>query len=536
MTDTQAGLKPRLNCSLATPVARAGVPGLTERVGCARDTGWVPDAPKPIVSLEQLTHLLSLQRESETLDFKVECDLNDRRSCLELAKDVAAMQIHGGHIVIGADNSGRPVPPGVSDTLAPLFDEARLRPKLRKWLPEPLQILTAEHQLDDCRLVVIYVAPSVDGFCIIEKDGAYDDGGSQKLVFRQGEVYARHGTSSERWNQKDIAFVWDRAVNARKETWRAELREGLASLGIARDAQRLMSGPAANYSWRIDQEAFDAATIELFRASDDIPIRLLLDQAPSDAATLLDNGEWGELETLIGRITSLAALALRVQRTPWFESALGALMGVYRLGFEPGASVARRDGKGVDLWLLVLEHVLALGGLAVRTEDWPSTRAIVTRPPVADPHYATWLRHGLTMGARANRLESESLLVRAAERVVDLPALRAGASQDEVLTSVCQFDMLAALTIIDETGSLSTNNWYTNFARYYSTRSEPVVERLLSDETMRQVIFPRDDQLLADALREIDLVASREGVRYNGWWGFRSPEVEDFLSAHPSRG
>jgi hypothetical protein len=121
----------------------------------------------------------------------------------------------------------------------------------------------------------------------------------------------------------------------------------------------------------------------------------------------------------------------------------------------------------------------------------------------------------------------------AAERAQALPALMAGATDDEVLTSLCQFDMLAALVIIDETESVSTSNWYTNFARFYATRSEPVVQRLLTDAGVRDVFFRGGDDMLAAALREIDRMASNEGSAYNGWWGYQSEDVERFLAANP---
>lgn len=449
------------------------------------------------------------------------------------------MAVRGGYIVIGADDNGRPVPPGVSVNLGQLYDESRLRPKLLRWLPEPLQIMTAVHELDGCRFVIVYVAPKTDGFCVLEKDGIHDDGGKQKFVFRKGEVYARHGTSSERWNQGDIADIWERVVAARKEQWRSELREDLADLGVAREAQQLIAGPAGNYTWKVDQEAFDAATVELFRRGDDIPMRHFLDRTATDAAALIGGGEWDELATLVGRVTSLAGMALRYERTMWLEPALKTLMRIYRLGFEPGTTADRRDAKAVDVWLIVLEHVMALGALAVRSDDWPAVRSIVTRPPsTEEPYYRTWLRHGLTMASRAHRFEvqgggSKSLLVMASERAQALPALTAGATDDEVLTSLCQFDMLSALVIIDETRSVSTSNWYTNFARFYATRSEPAVQRLLTDAGMREVIFSGGDDMLAAALREIDRMASSEGFAYDGWWGYQSEDVKRFLAANP---
>ena len=104
---------------------------------------------------------------------------------------------------------------------------------------------------------------------------------------------------------------------------------------------------------------------------------------------------------------------------------------------------------------------------------------------------------------------------------------------DRLVTSVCQFDLLAALTIIASTGTLDSKGWYTNFARFYSSRSEPAVLRLLRDADMRRVLFPRTDAELAAALREIDRMASSEGLRFSGWHGFASDQVRAFLEANP---
>ena len=88
-----------------------------------------PWATEHSVTLEQLQHLLSLGHEMQTLDYRRSCDIDDARAKVELAKDVAAMQIDGGWIVVGADDSGVPVLPGVPAHDGKRFDEANLRPK-----------------------------------------------------------------------------------------------------------------------------------------------------------------------------------------------------------------------------------------------------------------------------------------------------------------------------------------------------------------------------------------------------------------------
>jgi hypothetical protein len=494
---------------------------------------------QPSLSRQQLIHLLEVGHESEQLDYKQECDLSNRKAAMEIAKDVAAMQVEGGHIVVGADDHGNPVPPGLSPEHQKLFDEATLRPKLAKWLPESFELRTAVHELDDCTFAIIYVAPSADGFCVFKDDGKYSDGGRDRFVFRKGEVFARHGTSSERWRQSDIDRIRQNMAASLKEQWRADLREDLTQLGIAHGAQRLIEGPAANFTWRLDTATFESATLELLRRNDDIPLQRFLNELAADAAPLVEGREWDELTTLVGRAISLAAQAITYQRRKWLNLALDAMSNIYRLGFDP-SGYQRNDGKSEDLWLIVVEHLLALGALAVRKGDWEAVRAITVRPPGgSDDYYPTWLRHGLTMGARANKFGSgqntKSLITMAAERAGSLPALRPDVSvEDERLTtSLCQFDILAAITIIGATGEVDTRGWYANFARFYTSRAEPVVKRLLEDPSMRAVIFPRSDEDLAAALREIDRMATNEGSRFSGWYGFDNATVGDFLAKHP---
>lgn len=497
-------------------------------------------AVEPLVSREQLAELLAAGHESLHLDYKRSCDLKDTRAVVELAKDVAAMQVAGGHLVIGADDQGRPVPPGVSAEQLAAFDEANLRPKLAKWIPEPFEIRTASHQIEDCTIAVIYVAPRSDGFCILKADGNFGPPDEQRSVFRAGEVFVRHGTSNDRWRQADIDQILANIVAARKEQWRAELRDDLVQLGIAHDAQRLIDGPVENFTWRLDTASFDSATVELLRRGDDIALQRMLHEATADAAGLLDADDHDELTTVIGRVASVAAQALTYRRPEWFRRSLDTVHAIYQHGFDDNR-LPRHDVRPEPLWLIIVEHLLGLGALAVRTADWAAVRAITLRAPgEREDWYRSWLRHGLTMASRANMLDPAgrggSLVVRAAGRVAALPALRPDlpAAEDQAFTSICQFDLLAALTTIADTQAINDSDWYTNFARFYSSRSEPAVERLLTDELMRDALFPLPDQDLAVALRALSRHARNEGMRYSGWSGFEGAQVREFLDQHPA--
>lgn len=110
-----------------------------------------------IVSDEKLAELLALQAEYPELDYKGAIDLSTTEGKVELAKDVGAMQVRGGYIVAGVDNSGALT--GQLDGVGlQRFDEANLVPTLLlKWLPEPLELRTRVAQRDGRAVVVIYV-------------------------------------------------------------------------------------------------------------------------------------------------------------------------------------------------------------------------------------------------------------------------------------------------------------------------------------------------------------------------------------------
>jgi hypothetical protein len=83
-------------------------------------------------------------QESETLDFKSFCDVSKHDELLELVKDIAAMQIEGGYIVIGADDYGKPTGqvPSHHEVTCKL---ASLRAKVSKYLAEPLVLRSRVH-------------------------------------------------------------------------------------------------------------------------------------------------------------------------------------------------------------------------------------------------------------------------------------------------------------------------------------------------------------------------------------------------------
>lgn len=502
---------------------------------------------EPTVSKEKLLELLAERAEQPSLDYKKTLNLGKggTHDAVELAKDVAAMQAQptGGYVVIGVDDHGTPVG-ALTPELVRHFDEATVGRKLATYLSRP-EILVAQHEVDGHTVVVLYVAPSEYGWCIFNTDGTYakhrgDGKQEQVTVFRVGDVFVRHGTSSERWTDADRDRLVSQIVERRKESWRSELtKEFAAQVDLGLTAQRLEAMSADALALTLDLETFDRLATEFLRRGDDIPIRRLLNQAPREAVELLNVERYDDLRQQLNRLTSLAALCLHYDRPIWLEQVIAALERLYGFGFdEYGRSL--QDLRSARLWVEVAARVEALGALAVRRRDWPVVRKLADRQPT-DGHdtwgmYAGWLRHALTMASRNNLLGSQSnmngLLALAHNVVREVPSLYldvATAENDGILTSLCQFDFYACLIGIDRFGS-GQGSYYPNFALFYSHRITAATITLLTNPEARHELFKGNDALLAQALRTVDEAARREGFNYAGWHGYEDQRVNPWIT------
>lgn len=523
--------------------------------------GWigVVVVVEPVVNREKLYALLAEQCESESLDYKDLADLGDTATRVEIAKDVAAMQARGGYLVIGVDNNGRPTG-SMTAALARQFDEARLRPVLAQYLAEPITVLSAQHEIQgedestSKTVVAVYIAPHPDGFVVIEKQGQYTPTGGDPrpvTVFRPGDVFVRHGTSSERWQQSDLPALFARRDHRVREEIRAEFARTLAAVRQGADAQQVAEGPAAAFTWQLDEATFDATATELIRRQDLAPLRLVLLRVVGDADTAATAGDLDGLTVILDRLTSLTAIAMTLADRTVRDDTVRALLDVYRLGFT-SAGLQREDLaiRPAVLWAEVVSRVEALGALAVRLTDWTTVRLLTLQRPDAQgiENYASWLRHGLTTASRENvfprRGDGESrgaLVALARNQVHRLPALRPDrvddsrhdpdpsappSDRDPLLDSICQFDLLWGLVAMATSGEADMRQFYTSYAMYYAARIAPVILRLIDDSQMRQQLFPGEEEIrLRPALAESLRLAGTQS-----WtWHLDNPRIEEFL-------
>jgi hypothetical protein len=500
----------------------------------------MPVAIRPDVSEETLRQLLAEGHESAQLDYKSSCDLSNHDEILEIVKDIAAMQILGGYIVIGADDHGGPTDMVTANHIR-LFEQASLRAKVRKFVPEPFDLRSKHHNIEGHDYILVYVANHLDGFVVIQAVGNSRSG---QCVFRPGEVFARHGTASERWNQHDITAIRKHVVDREKDRWLGEFTEAFAARMPSETTNAIASGPARALTWHLDNDTFLDVVIEQLRKQDTVPLKLFLMELPSQVGSILTEVDADErLSVILDRLTCLAALLLRLDQDDLYRSVIEAFVAIYKSPVD-NAGVPKNELsiQPAQLWFMVQQRLIGIGALAERLKKWESIRSIVLQKGRGYDfeHYPNWYRHALTMAARANLLQLEqdgrtirsSLLAFAQLQVERLACLRSDipADDEELLNSLCRFDVLASLVGIDDAGLPDSSAFYPNFAKFYSSRSTPAVSALLHDDGMRQVLFRGSDEKLAEALRELNRRASSEASGITGWNGFQDQQIEDFIT------
>jgi hypothetical protein len=506
----------------------------------------MPFEPRPL-NTETLRQLLNEATERAGLDYKSECDLSERASLVEVIKDIGAMQIRGGYIVVGADDHGQPTGK-LSEKQAKLFDQATLHDKVAKYLWEGFDVRSNWLELDGNFFGLVCVLPHADGWSPFKADGTYvadPKTGKQKTAFCAGDTFGRHGSKSEPLNQDDVREILAEIRRQERERARSEVHDVVVELGrTAGAAQNVASAPASALTWRLDSETMIGAAIEQIRHNDLIPLRRLLKSLPRDATALMEAGEADQLDTLLDQLACLLATSIDLERDDLARSSVDALGAIYNATFDVhGSHNPRLKIDAHDVRLAVITRAIACGALAVRERQWDVAHALATVPPAADPGYwQNWLFHGEVDAARAGRLEDaqfprigQSPLVFAQEHIVRMECLRPDvvAEDEQVVTSLCQFDILAGFAAVAGTSRRFDPPYLAQFARWFAERTDPVVVEMIEGGPMRETFFPGDDEELAGALRALAHNASQMAGLIHGWHGYEDQRILDFLVKHP---
>jgi predicted HTH transcriptional regulator len=218
-----------------------------------------PIVVEPQLTGQKVNELLTRKRESAKLDYKQEWDPQRNRDVVELTKDLVSMaNTAGGYVVIGMGDNGEEV--GLSDAQLAKLDEATLRAQVQSFIGTPLELFLDRTVVwESKRYAVVTVLKCPRSPVVFEKIGQYADpsaGNKPTIAFREGDVFVRHGSASERWNQEDVRTIYARVVEREKERWLAE---------VIPDVRKLIEGarpgpppaPSPQELLRSDAETFD---------------------------------------------------------------------------------------------------------------------------------------------------------------------------------------------------------------------------------------------------------------------------------------
>jgi Putative DNA-binding domain len=514
------------------------------------------------LSDEKLSDLISRRTEYPELDYKATVDLSsqDKRELLELVKDIGAMQVRGGYILVGVDDNGS-ITGSMNEVDTRPFDEASLTSKVARYLTGPLAISSRVTKREGQVVVAICVKPHPDGCSFFKVDGEYGVDGDRVCVFHEGDAYCRIGTKSTRLTQHGFEEIFERRLARAKREWIEEQavlrRDEITELQAATRNSDLASAPLGSVTLDMATSDLTLACLEFLRRNDRIALQHLLNDGLKRSRLFFGNGDLVGIDDLLDTLVCLAATFLSYDEGVWLDRLIKVLVRIYGLPFEETDPKVFGYSSRLDpadlapkLWLTILQRVFALGALAVREERWAAVHALVTQLPTKlaeDGYEVNWLRHGITMASRADQLKEEdddgrvkslSLLSLAKGTIEHLACLHPDLNEtdaDPMFTSLAQFDFLFNVVAIGDAESIDGKAFYPSFARLRQERIQPTAERLLKDTEMKTALFPDDDQLLAIALGQIGQRASHEGWAYDGFDGWGDSPVGKFIETHASK-
>ena len=491
--------------------------------------------------IEKLTELLS-EPEQQHLEFKESVDLSKNEGKVKFVKDVVSMSNRplGGYILVGVDDSGKPVvPQGTFDqNTRKSFDGARLNDLIRKYTEGPVHVTSQFHTVGEREVVLIYAPHNESGLPVpMSALGQYEKNGKTVQVFREGDVCIRDGAQNVplRWSH------WNELLREHDQHIREDARRDIESLvaEVAKSLRHPEGQSAVPLSIEMSDNTFVEALLTNIELSGDTRIRNFLSQLSGFAAD-----EERYIEAL-NKATIIAVQALFLGKTEIIDLTIKRLFDTYKL-LNP-----RNPSKQLE----IIIRCYIIGAAAVRCEAWSTISNLVLRPyppKIDDSTYvcASWIRHGQVDASRAELFPADDrgglmipparlLMVKHPAMRPDVPDIALNTDEvipvgDPLLNSLCQFDILyCAIVATDKTHSGSA---YPASSAFKQNHTYPILVRLIDDDNVRHQLFPqKNDSQIATALNEAISTAQQQSIQYpNGWWWSNHPDVRSFINEHQS--
>lgn len=242
--------------------------------------------------------------------------------------------------------------------------------------------------------------------------------------------------------------------------------EGLEEM-IRRAVASLSGGGAqpVRLHWSADEQQFEDAVADVFRAEDDITLRRFLAQCEIDWRRLIADRTTDRHVPfqVLDRLTCLASLALRWDRQDWTVRCVETMEKMYAAVLTEHGSM-RRDliEPSLRLMTAIINRIFGLGVVAVENAAWSMIPELVVRRPnvpqfVPTGYLTNWIRHITTEVSRAEELRRTdgagrtyriTFLEAAITDIASLRCVNAHAPRiDRFRSLLAQFDALATIAV-----------------------------------------------------------------------------------------
>lgn len=512
---------------------------------------------------EKLLELLASGAEETALDFKATLDLSGKgsRDSVEFAKDTISMGNlpGGGYIVVGVDDHGAPAH-DQSLLVAEQFDSAALRAKVTRYVEARMEIVSQPHVVDGRTVVLVYVAPNPDGLPVPTSSiGQYAKrDGKMETVFSEGEVLIREGTSNVRLRYAHWHGLLERYRERIKTEARSDADELIRRVVEGFRASGTAAAPGVPLDPGMDDETLSDALVAVFESGSTVRVQQFLNDAGRRAGV-------GEPELRDERLCALDQIALMAcqavlyRRDAIYQLSVDALERAYnaRLLTANTAQWVGNDAARAQHYLDVLVRVLAIGALVVRQKAWELLPDLSNRAVNEGGYeWPSWLRHAVTMAARANLLQDTDGRSRGGQALslaralvagspalrpdygpdTDLPKADALANDDWLLNSLCEFDLWwCILALASRPESREAAAFYPSCSAFHQWRSQPTMTHIATEPEVRRAAFVNTtDQVVADAMLVVVRMAEGQSRQYGGWWDGlgNDPQVAEYVQAH----
>jgi hypothetical protein len=272
------------------------------------------------------------------------------------------------------------------------------------------------------------------------------------------------------------------------------------------------------------------STVDIDELFEDGNEARLLSQVLAHSLAAAEAVQSNDAPAAAAAVSAEAAVLAKALALGRMDVAVAATRGLAAAYATPNAAVPIQIEIGTAL--------SALGGLAVRLEEWSYIRRLALLPsgvrvdsydqPYLLPHSRIHVaRSGSRVGYEPSLIEAaKSWAAEHDDAHPDLPL-----EDERILDSICQFNALA--TVIQFT--VDKEFGFPEFRRYEPRRTDRVIETLVTDpDVRRQLLRGETDHRVATILTTVGTVWSEWFVRYGVWDGFGSKRVKEFVTSNRS--